>query len=32
MSEVLLLGVPDENGKVVLIRPDISVPTGGRIY
>ena len=32
MSEFLLLGVPDENGKVVLIRPDISVPTGGRIY
>jgi tRNA-binding protein len=32
MSEVLVLGVPDENGAVVLIRPDNDVPLGGRIY
>lgn len=31
-SEVLTLGVPDKNGNVVLIRPDSSVPTGGRLY
>ena len=32
MSEVLTLGVPDANGKVMLIRPDRSVPNGGRLY
>ena len=32
VSEVLVLGVPDENGAVVLIRPDIKVPDGGRMY
>lgn len=32
MSEVLTLGVPDENGKVMLIRPDRSVLNGGRLY
>ncbi|MBH0238481.1 tRNA-binding protein [Methylobrevis albus] len=32
MSEVLTLGVPDENGKVVLITPDKDVPVGGRMY
>ena len=32
MSEVLTLGVPDENGKVMLIRPDRHVPSGGRLY
>ncbi|WP_135470074.1 tRNA-binding protein [Crenalkalicoccus roseus] len=32
MSEVLVLGVPDENGAVVLLRPDIKVPDGGRMY
>lgn len=31
-SEVLVLGVPDENGAVVLLRPDIKVPNGGRMY
>lgn len=31
-SEVLVLGVPDENGAVVLLRPDIKVPDGGRMY
>ena len=32
MSEVLVLGVPDEAGEVVLLRPDIKVPDGGRMF
>ena len=32
MSEVLTLGVPDGDGKVMLIRPDRAVTTGGRLY
>lgn len=32
MSEVLVLGVPDDNGAVVLIRPDLDVPKGGRLH
>ena len=32
MSEVLVLGVPDENAEVVLIRPDMTVPVGGRLH
>jgi tRNA-binding protein len=32
MSEVLVLGVPDENGAVVLLKPDIAVPKGGRMF
>lgn len=31
-SEVLTLGVPDEMGNVVLLRPDKDVPLGGRLY
>ena len=31
MSEVLTLGVPDANGNVMLIRPDRTVPNGGRL-
>jgi len=31
-SEVLVLGVPDESGEVVLLSPDIEVPEGGRIF
>ena len=31
-SEVLTLGVPDENGNVVLIQPERDVPVGGRSY
>lgn len=31
-SEVLTLGVPDEHGNVVLLRPDNDVPLGGRLY
>ena len=32
MSEILVLGVPDEEGEVVLLRPDLDVPEGGRLY
>ena len=31
-SEILVLGVPDADGEVVLIRPDIDVPLGGRLF
>ncbi|CAN5585959.1 tRNA-binding protein [soil metagenome] len=31
-SEVLVLGVPDEDGEVVLLSPDQEVPTGGRMF
>lgn len=32
MSEVLVLGVPDPDNEVVLIRPDLDVQNGGRLY
>lgn len=32
MSEVLVLGMPDENGEVVLVGPDQTVPIGGRLH
>ena len=32
LSEVLVLGVPDENGAVVLLKPDLRVPDGGRMF
>ncbi|MEM9580978.1 MAG: tRNA-binding protein [Pseudomonadota bacterium] len=32
MSEVLVLGIPDADGDVVLLRPDQDVPLGGRMY
>lgn len=32
MSEVLTLGVPDDDGEVVLIQPDLAVPVGGRMF
>lgn len=32
MSEVLTLGVPDEEGAVVLITPDHETPIGGRLF
>ena len=31
-SEILVLGVPDENGAVVLLAPDREVPLGGRMF
>ena len=32
MSEVLTLGFPDAQGRVVLVRPSASVPNGGRLF
>ena len=32
MSEVLVLGAPDEEGRVILLHPDHEVPLGGRIF
>lgn len=32
MSEVLVLGMPDDNGEVVLVGPDQTVPKGGRLH
>jgi len=32
MSEVLVLGVPDADGEVVLLVPDKDVPIGGRMF
>lgn len=32
MSEVLCLGLPDADGEVVLLRPDLEVPNGVRLF
>lgn len=32
MSEVLTLGFPDADGKVVLVGPSKAVPNGGRLF
>ena len=32
LSEVLVLGVPDEAGQVVLVEPRADVPLGGRLF
>ena len=32
MSEVLTLGFPDENGDIVLIEPEQTVPNGARMF
>ena len=32
MSEVLVLGFPDDEGAVVLIGPDRPVPDGGKLF
>ena len=32
MSEVLTLGFPDADGKVVLVTPSGTVPNGGRLF
>jgi tRNA-binding protein len=31
-SEVLVLGVPDSDGAVVLLEPNVEVPLGGRVF
>ncbi len=31
-SEVLTLGVPDEEGQCILIKPERNVPIGGKLY
>jgi tRNA-binding protein len=32
LSEVLVLGLPDENGDIILIGPERDVPVGGRLH
>lgn len=32
MSEVLVLGFPDAEGAIVLAKPDLDVPVGGRLH
>ena len=32
MSEILVLGVPDADGAIVLITPDLETPIGGRMH
>lgn len=32
LSEVLTFGVPDKDNEVILIKPDIDVPLGGKLY
>jgi tRNA-binding protein len=32
ISQVLTLGMPDEDGAVVLVRPDLRVPNGGKLF
>ena len=32
MSEVLVLGIPDAAGEVILVSPTLGVPNGGRLF
>ena len=32
MSEVLVLGASDQEGRIILLRPDTDVPLGARIH
>ena len=32
ISEVLTLGMPDGDGAVVLVKPDLLVPDGGKLF
>jgi tRNA-binding protein len=31
-SEVLVLGAPDDEGRIILLKPSSDVPLGGRIF
>ena len=31
-SEVLVLGIPDNKGRVILLQPDMDVPLGSRVF
>jgi tRNA-binding protein len=32
LSEVLTLGLPDQDGNVVLIKPERDIPVGGKLF
>jgi tRNA-binding protein len=32
LSEALVLGLPDDRGEVVLVRPDLGIANGARLY
>ena len=32
ISDVLTLGMPDPDGAVVLVKPDLKVPNGGKLF
>lgn len=32
LSEVLTLGIPDENNECILLQPERNVPIGGKVY
>jgi tRNA-binding protein len=32
ISEVLTLGFPNQNGDVILFKPDLNTPNGGRLF
>lgn len=32
MSEILVVGVPDKDGQVVLVKPDFEVPNGVQLF
>ena len=32
ISDVLTLGMPDDDGSVVLVKPDFKVPNGGKLF
>ena len=32
MSEVLVLGLPDAQGRIILLGPSSGVPVGGRVF
>jgi tRNA-binding protein len=32
MSEVLVLGFPDENNEPILVTPDLKIKNGGKLF